>query len=411
MATVSVQPKGKCWYTVISYKDENGKWRNKMQTTGLPIKGNKKRAEKIAQERLAGFKEPVQVKWDDPFLSDYLKEWLNYMEGRVEMTTYDGYSSSVHCVLIPYFEPKKIRLKQFTLRDAQTFYDELRKSSRGRGGHPPKPTTIRRYHAALHEALEHAVRMDLIAFNPTDRVELPRNEQVIHNTFSEEQLRTLNNLLENEDIGPLIRFDSVYGVRRSEMCGLRWKSIDFLNNVFTIDHTVVAVRGKNGEREILKKDRTKNRSSHRTLPLTPEIREMFESMKKQQAANRELFGNGYNDGDSEYVFVDMLGNLINPDYLTRKYTRLRDKYGLPHVTLHEIRHTVATLMIKHKISMKHVQVWLGHRDFSTTANYYTHVYSDDIKDEMAEVMTDILNGNDEPAKEDLKKKNGPTDNP
>ena len=184
-----------------------------------------------------------------------------------------------------------------------------------------------------------------------------------------------------------------------------------MNNVFTIDHTVVAVRGKNGEREILKKDRTKNRSSHRTLPLTPEIREMFESMKKQQAANRELFGNGYNDGDSEYVFVDMLGNLINPDYLTRKYTRLRDKYGLPHITLHEIRHTVATLMIKHKISMKHVQVWLGHRDFSTTANYYTHVYSDDIKDEMAEVMTDILNGNDEPAKEDLKKKNGPTDNP
>ena len=127
MATVSVQPKGKCWYTVISYKDENGKWRNKMQTTGLPIKGNKKRAEKVATERLAAFEEPVRADVEDPFLADYLKDWLNYMEGRVERTTYGGYASSVNCVLVPYFEPKKTRLKSFSLREAQTFYDELRK--------------------------------------------------------------------------------------------------------------------------------------------------------------------------------------------------------------------------------------------------------------------------------------------
>lgn len=394
MATVSVQPKGKCWYTVISYKDENGKWRNKMQTTGLPIKGNKKRAEKVATERLAAFEEPVRADVEDPFLADYLKDWLNYMEGRVERTTYGGYASSVNCVLVPYFEPKKTKLKSFSLREAQTFYDELQKSTRGRGGNPPKPTTIRRYHAALHEALEHAVRMEMIAFNPTDRVELPKQEQVIHNTFSEEQLRLLNTLLTNEDIGPLILFDSVYGVRRSEICGLRWKAIDFEHNEFTVNHTVVSVKGSNGEKELLRKDRTKNKSSHRTLPLTPEIREMLLKLKEQQAANRELFGNGYNEADAEYVFVDMLGNLIKPDYLTRKYSRLRDKYGLPHVTLHEIRHTVATLMVKHRIPMKNVQTYLGHKDFSTTANYYAHVGSDEAKDEMAEMMSGILNGKD-----------------
>lgn len=392
MATVSVQPKGKCWYTVISYKDADGKWKLKMQTTGLPIKGNKKRAEKIAAERLAEFREPTRADERDPLLADYLKSWLDFIEGRVERTTFEGYALSVNRILVPYFAPKKIRLKEFSLRDAQEFYDEIQKCTRGKGGKRLKPSTIRRYHAALHNALEHAVKLELILFNPTDKVDLPRQEQVVHNTFTEKELCALNELLENEDIGPVVLFNSVYGTRRSEGCGLRWQSVDFENNEITIDHTVVEVRGKDGKKELIKKDRTKNKSSHRTFPLTPEIREMLLRLREQQAANREFFGNGYNEADAEYVFVDMLGNLIRPDYLTRKYTRLRDKYGLPHVTLHEIRHTVATLMLKHKVAMKYVQTWLGHSDFSTTANIYTHVYSDEAKGEMAAIMTGILSG-------------------
>ena len=395
MATISIQPKGKCWYTVISYKDENGKWRNKMQTTGLAVKGNKKKAEKIAAERLAAFEEPVQADAKDPMLTDYLETWLDYVENKVERTTFCGYESSVRTALIPYFQSRKIKLKDFTLKDAQQFYDDLMKSNRGRGGNPPKPTTIRRYHAALHKALEHAVKLELISYNPTDRVELPKKEQVMHNTFSEEELRRLNKMLENESIGPLILFDSVYGVRRSEMCGLRWKSVDFEHNELTIDHTVVMAKGRDGKKELIRKDRTKNKSSHRTLPMTPEIRAMLLNQKKQQEANRELFGNGYNEDDAEYVFVDMLGNLIKPDYLTGRYTRLRDKYGLPKVTLHEIRHTVATLLLKHKVPMKYVQVTLGHSDISTTANTYMHAAADEAKNETTGVMTDILYGNDE----------------
>ena len=395
MATVTVQPKGKCWYSVISYKDQNGKWRNKMQTTGLIIKGNKKRAEKIAAERLAAFEEPEQIDENDPYLADYLRSWLKFVENRVEISTYNGYASSVESVLVPYFEPKRIKLKNLTLRDAQQFYDELMTSNRGRGGKVPQPTTIRRYHAALHAALEHAVKMEMIDFNPTDRVDLPKQKQIMHNTFTEEQLRRLNKLLEDEDIGPLILFDSVYGLRRSEMCGLRWRSIDFEHDLFTVDHTVVMTRGKNGKKQMIRKDRTKNKSSCRTLPLTPEIRSMFFELREKQAANRELFGNGYNEADSEYVFVDMLGNLIRPDYLSRKYSRLRDKYDLPHVTIHEIRHTVATLLLKHKVPMKYVQVTLGHSDISTTANTYMHAAADEAANETTGIMTNILYGESE----------------
>ena len=119
--------------------------------------------------------------------------------------------------------------------------------------------------------------------------------------------------------------------------------------------------------------------------------------------NRELFGRGYNDADAEYVFVDMLGNLIRPDYLTRKYSRLRDKYGLPHVTLHEIRHTVATLLLKHKVPMKYVQVTLGHSDISTTANTYMHAAADEAGSETTGVMTNILYGENENKKDESEK--------
>ena len=125
---------------------------------------------------------------------------------------------------------------------------------------------------------------------------------------------------------------------------------------------------------------------------------------EKQAANRELFGNGYNEADSEYVFVDMLGNLIRPDYLTRKYSRLRDKYGLPHVTLHEIRHTVATLLLKHKVPMKYVQVTLGHSDISTTANTCMHAAVDKAATRTTGVMTNILYGSRD-NKKDEKAKN------
>ncbi|MCR5777461.1 MAG: site-specific integrase [Lachnospiraceae bacterium] len=393
MASVSVQQKGNYWYTVISYKDSDGKWKNKMQTTGLTIKGNKKKAEKIAAERLAMFEEPMQLDDEEILLSDYLENhWLKYVEHTIERTTFDGYASAVRSVLVPYFKEHNTKLKSFTKKEAQKFYDDMAMSDKGRKG-SPEPATIRRYHAVLHRALKHAVKMELIMFNPTDDVELPKKKQVIHNTFNEQELKSLNELLEQEDIGPLIKFESIYGTRRSEACGVKWKAIDFEHNELTINHTVVTVKGNKGK-ELIKKDRTKNSSSHRTFPITTEMRELFMRLKEQQKANRELFGRAYNNDDSEYVFVDALGNLIKPDYLTRKYSRLRDKYNLPHVTLHEIRHTVATLMLKHKVPMKHVQTWLGHSDFSTTANIYTHVYSDEAKDEMANVMTDILKSQD-----------------
>lgn len=392
MATVTVQQKGKYLYSVISYKDEYGKWKNKMETTGLIATGNKKRAQKIANERLAAFKEPVPYDENNPLLTDYLKEWLKFKKYRIAPTTFDGYEATVNSILIPYFEPKGLHLKDFSLKDGQQFIDDMQQSNRGQGGKNPSPGTIRKYHAVLHSSLEHAVKLEKIQYNPTDHVDLPPKEDKVANTFTESQLRQLNSLLENEDIGPIILFDSVYGCRRGESCGMRWCVLDFDHNTFEINHTVARAKGEDGKYTIVKKDRPKTPKSRRTFPLTPEIRSMFLTMKEEQQANRELFGNAYNEEYSDYIFVDALGNLITPTYLSDKYARLRDKYNLPHVTLHGIRHTVATLIIKRGGSMKYLQRYLGHSDFSTTANIYAHVECEEAAEQLSDIMTNILAG-------------------
>lgn len=392
MATVTVQQKGKFLYTVISYKDEYGKWKNKMQTTGLIANGNKKRAQKIANERLAEFKEPIPYDENNPLLTDYLKEWLKFIKYRVAPTTFDNYEATVNRILIPYFESKELHLKDFSLKDGQKFVDDMQESNRGLGGNNPRPGTIRKYHAVLHSSLEHAVKLEKIPYNPTDHVDLPPKEDKVPNTFTESELRQLNNLLEHEDIGPLIVFESVYGCRRGESCGMRWCVLDTDNNTFEINHTVSRAKGADVKYTIIKRDCPKTPKSRRTFPLTTEIRSMFQTMKADQQANRELFGNAYNEEDSDYIFVDALGNLITPDYLSEKYARLRDKYNLPHVTLHGIRHTVATLIIKHGGSMKYLQRYLGHSDFSTTANIYAHVECEEAAEQLTDIMTNILAG-------------------
>lgn len=389
MATVSIQVKNNTWYGVISYKDAAGKWKQKWFSTGLLEKGNKKRAQKIADAKLAEFDEPSQLEDENLLLTDYLENhWLVFAKDHVELTTYAGYEAAVMRAIIPYFEPKKIRLKELDSKTIQKFYYEMQHHG-GKRGQRLKGTTIRRYHAVLHRALHQAVKLELIKFNPADNVDLPKKDQIIHSIFSEKELCALIDLTKDEDIGLLIKLEAFYGMRRSESLGLRWQAIDFDNDTLTVNHTVVAIR-ENGTSVLHKKDRTKNSSSYRTLPLNDELKQDLFALREQHTRNKEWFGDGYNTEDEDYVFVDVLGNLFYPDYVSRKFARLLKKHGLKKIRFHDLRHTVASLMVKHDVPMKYIQNWMGHSDFSTTANIYAHVDSDASKDQMAGVMTDIL---------------------
>ena len=163
-----------------------------------------------------------------------------------------------------------------------------------------------------------------------------------------------------------------YGLRRSEALGLKWSAIDFEQKTLCIKHTVCRI-SVDGKDVIVRKDTTKNKTSLRTLPLIPDVEKLLLKTKKQQESNRRKCRNAYNKEFLDYVCVDDMGNLLRPDYLSQHLQTVLKRNNLKHIRYHDLRHSCASLLLANGVSLKEIQDWLGHSDFSTTANIYSHL--------------------------------------
>lgn len=163
----------------------------------------------------------------------------------------------------PWFRKKRIKLKNLTPMDIQKFYLEQEKRV--------KATTVIHYHSIIHRALKYAVKMDLIATNPSDKVELPRREPYTGSFYTEPEFAELFKILDGHPLEVPVKLAAFYGLRRSEVLGLRWNAIDFEKNTISIRHTVTSCT-VDGHHITVAADTTKTRSSRRTLPLVPQVR-------------------------------------------------------------------------------------------------------------------------------------------
>ncbi len=163
-----------------------------------------------------------------------------------------------------------------------------------------------------------------------------------------------------------------YGLRRSEAIGLKWDAIDFKNDTITIRHTIVSCY-IDGKRVQKAQDITKTKSSMRTLPLIPAFKELLLHKQKQQNEFQSMCGKSYNKDYLGYICVDEMGKLLSPHYLTETFAKLLKKHGLRKIRYHDLRHSCASLLLANGVPMKQIQEWLGHSDFSTTANVYAHL--------------------------------------
>lgn len=164
MVAGRLQEKNGFYYIVLSYTDSAGKRRQPWIGTGLPVKGNKKRAEKMLADTRKDFTIPkgqVSELSPDMAFSDYMRYWLKMMRTAVTETTYSSYCFNVEKHIIPYFEPLGVTLAGLQPRQIQSFYLHEAETL--------KNTSILRFHANLHKALKYAVRIDLITSNPVDK--------------------------------------------------------------------------------------------------------------------------------------------------------------------------------------------------------------------------------------------------
>ena len=350
------------YHIVLSYTDENGKRQTPSKSTGLPVKGNKKRAEAMLQEARRTMEAELQLRQmerekgytDNPadiLFTRFLLDWLEMMKASVEITTYAAYSSGIKNRIVPYFEEHHpgLRLRQVTPKQLQDYYTYEMKVN------GVSANTVIHRHANIRKALK-----------------------FVGSIYDEHELEKLFQIVRGDPIELGVILAAFYGLRRSEVVGLKWDAIDFKKKTIAIRHTVTQVT-LNGKSTIIEKDRTKTKSSYRTLPryrtlpLVPPFEELLHRLKLQQEQNRKLCGKSYNTEAEGYIYVNEIGELVKPGYITQHFPLILEKYGLRKIRFHDLRHSCASLLYANGVSLKEIQEWLGHSDISTTSNIYTHL--------------------------------------
>ena len=327
--TGSLQVKNGKYYMVLN-STENGKRKQKWISTGLTEKGNKRKAEQMLREKLTEEEKRNPVVCSDMTVADCVRRWLIRMQRRVDEVTYRSYQHTAETHILPYFDENGIKLCDCTVEVLQIYFDEKYRSGRkdGKGGLSAK--TMRHHKGILGQALAECVKDGLMPSNPCQYVEMPRRERHEAHFYSAEQLQQLITALNGDPIQPLVKIAALYGLRRSELLGLKWDSIDFENGMVLIRHTVCKMI------VTVEKDKTKTQSSRRSFPMTEEAREIFLKAKAEEEENQRLFGKAYQKND--YVFKWPDGRTFAPDYVTHHFSKMLERYGMPHIRFHELRH-------------------------------------------------------------------------
>ena len=169
------------------------------------------------------------------------------------------------------------------------------------------------------------------------------------------------------------------------MLGLKWESVDLQKKTITVEHKVLVF-----DKEVYASDYLKTSASYRILPLIEVIEKDLLEHKQTIEKNMKMYGNSYNKEYLDYVFVNEFGGLILPNFLTKSMQDIIKANKLKKIRLHDLRHSCASLLLASGVQMKQIQEWLGHANFNTTADVYSHLDFDS-KIDSATRISEMLN--------------------
>lgn len=230
------------------------------------------------------------------------------------------------------------------------------------------PTTVRQVHTIIKRALKDAVRRRRLVRNPADTVDPPRH--AVRPELPVWDAETVSEYLERSEaeddrLYPLWAFLVSTGVRRGEALGLRWQDVDLAAATATIVRAITTVDHEPTVSE------PKTAAGRRTVKLDADTVAVLRQHRKAQNEERLLLGAGWQA--SGLVFCTVDGGLLHPDRTSREFVRRVERWGLPRIPLHGLRHTWATLAMRAGVHPRVVQERLGHSTIAVTLGIYSHV--------------------------------------
>ena len=382
------------WYAVINLYDTSGKRKEKWQSLNLEVKrGNKTEANHRLMEVISQYNSEDMYRYAtmthaerekrrlaEYTVDRYVAEWLAGYKCNLSVLTYNTYKTMAETRIAKYFKKLNIPLKEITGDELNDFYAYLR-------GDGLSGASAQRYHSLLHLAFKHAIKRGIIPANPCDQADRPKAVQYIASYYNQEELKNLLDCLDGEPMRIAVILTAYYGLRRNEVLGIKWSAIDWTENKISIQHKIIENKLEGGRIE--GHDVMKTKSSYRSLPLIPQVKEILLEEKAKQEQMRKLLRGAYNKKYLDYVCVDAIGDILTPKYISSHFKVILAKNGLKKIRFHDLRHSCASLLLANKVPMKMIQDWLGHSDMSTTANIYSHV-DHTSKLESAKVIGNLL---------------------
>lgn len=290
-------------------------------------------------------------------LSAFLDYWLtDVLPDRVRPRTLEWYESTVRLHIKPKLGSKMLR--SLTVTDVQDAIQSLVADGVG-------PRTIEKMRTALSSALSHAMRRELIFRNVARLVELPKYTRKRVTIWTPDEATAFLGAMRGHRWEAGYILNLLYGMRRGEVLGLRWRDIDFRADEFELVHQIQRING------VLELGPVKTEAGERLLPLLPTLRGVLIETARANGITLDLNSDPASTPYADKpVIASKAGEFVDPKNYVRTFRLYSDRLGLPEITLHQTRHTVATLLKNLGVPDRDIQAILGHSSVAVTQKFY-----------------------------------------
>lgn len=228
-----------------------------------------------------------------------------------------------------------------------------------------EPKTVRNVHTMMHAALANAVGWRYVVENVAEHVNPPPVRRRKATVWTAAQMRTFLEFVRGDRFYALFLLGATTGFRRGELCGARWPAIDLEAGTMAVEpDSLVVVNGK-----AMSSD-GKSDNAPRLLSLDRATVAALREWKEVQNSERVFFDTDYEGTDRVFTWEN--GRDVHPDVIRRRFNRLSERAGLPHIRLYDVRHTYATTALKSGVHPKIVSSRLGHASVGFTMTVYSH---------------------------------------
>ncbi|MDT5079777.1 MAG: hypothetical protein QOJ80_4414 [Mycobacterium sp.] len=366
-------------------------------------------------------------------VAQFFEEWLAAIEPTIDATTWRNWRDYAHAYVLPRIgavplqrlnEPQLLKLYGTLLAEGRikrdgnsamfaywshrtaagesptpravalacdtTIHAARAAVRRYRAGIVPKPTppglapkSVRNIHAMIHRALVDAVAWKYLMDNPASHVRPPKRARTRRQVWSSEEIQTFLAAVRRDRFAALFLLELTTGIRRGQVCGLRWDSVDLDAGEITVHDNRVVVGGRARD-----KAGGKTQNADQTIAIDRATVAALRHWRTVQDRERAFYGSDYHPG--RYVFTFQDGRPPHPDTIRKRFDRQAAAAGLSRITFHDLRHSYATGALKAGVSPKVVSDRIGHANVGFFLQTYAHVLKDDDREAAEQAAAFLL---------------------